>query len=107
MAAATREQDLVKTVIRFSVATLTLLTAGALAGCGQPGDLYLPDKPGEVVTRAAATPPAESTTAPSSPQTADSQPAPPSPAPEVAAPEGTPEADKSKKDKSAAPPPPK
>jgi predicted small lipoprotein YifL len=107
MAAATREQDLVKTLIRFDLVSLTLLAAGALAGCGQPGDLYLPDKPGEVVTRPADTSPAESTSSPNSPQTPDSQPAPPVPAPEVAAPAGTPEADEPKKDKGAAPPPPK
>lgn len=85
-----------------------LLLAGALAGCGQKGPLYLPDAPSDVVTRPASTPPAsENAEAPNSPQTADSPGSPPSPAPEVTAPVGTPEAEDAKKDKNAAPPPQK
>jgi len=84
----------------------------AFTACGQKGPLYLPDAPSDVVTRPAETPPpAENTQAPNSPQTPDSPPAPPSPAPEVTAPDGTPGAspsdDDSKKDKAAAPSPPK
>ena len=75
----------------------------ALTACGQKGPLYLPDAPTEVVTRPAATPPPTGNTeAPNSPQTPDSPSAPPSPAPEVTAPESDP-----KKNKTAAPPPPK
>ena len=86
---------------------LTLLTAAALlacalTACGQKGPLYLPDTPTEVVTRPAATPSSENAEAPNSPQTPDSSPAPSSPAPEVTAPESDP-----KKNKTAAPPPPK
>jgi len=73
------------------------LLACAVSACGQKGPLYLPEAPGEVVTRPAATP-AENTEAPNSPQTPDASPAPPSPTPEVTAPE-------EKKDKGAAPPP--
>ena len=73
----------------------------ALAGCGKKGPLYLPEEPGEVVTRPAESPPAsEKTEAPNSPQTTDSQPTPPAPAPEVTEPE------ESRKDKGATPPPP-
>jgi predicted small lipoprotein YifL len=79
-----------------------------LAGCGQKGPLYLPEAPGEVVTRPAAPPPeSEVTTAPNSPQTVDSPQEGSTPAPEVTAPAGTPEADDPKKQKSATPPPPK
>ena len=50
-----------------------LLAGGAallLAGCGQKGALYLPDKSAQVVTTAAAPPePAQSTPAPSTPAT--------------------------------------
>jgi predicted small lipoprotein YifL len=46
----------------------------ALAGCGQKGPLYLPEKPGTVVTSPAATPPA--------PPPAPGQPPQPSPAPQ-------------------------
>ena len=81
---------------------IAVLLACALTGCGQKGPLYLPDAPTEVVTRPAATPSSENTEAPNSPQTPDSPPAPASPAPEVTAPESDP-----KKDKTAAPPPPK
>jgi predicted small lipoprotein YifL len=69
---------------------VTVLMAGFLSACGQKGPLYLPDAPGEVVTRPAATPP----------------PAPESPAPEVASPEGTTQEEEPEKEKSAAPPPP-
>jgi predicted small lipoprotein YifL len=63
------------------------LLACVLAGCGQKGPLYLPDKPGEVVTRPATVPP-ETSGAPSSPPTIDTPPAGDTPAPEVTAPEG-------------------
>jgi predicted small lipoprotein YifL len=87
------------------------LLVGALCACGQTGPLYLPDAPSDVVTRPAdAPPPAGNTEAPNSPRTPDSPLEPPSPAPEVTAPEGTPAADPpddSKKDKGAAPTPPR
>jgi len=90
---------------------MTALIATALCACGQTGPLYLPEAPSSVVTRPAdAPPPAENTEAPNSPQTPDSPLEPPSPAPEVTAPEGTPAADPAddpKKEKGAAPPPPK
>ena len=108
MASANREQTFVKILLRFGAASLTLLAAGVLAACGQKGPLYLPDTASEVVTRPTATPPPEeSTSAPNSPQTADSPAEPPSPAPEVTAPVGTPEAEATKKEKGATPPPPK
>ncbi len=54
-----------------------LLAGGAallLAGCGQKGALYLPDKSAQVVTTAAAPPePAQSAPAPSTPATAAPQ----------------------------------
>jgi|GraSoiStandDraft_53_1057289.scaffolds.fasta_scaffold305242_2 predicted small lipoprotein YifL len=54
-----------------------LLAGGAallLAGCGQKGALYLPDKSAQVVTTAAAPPePAQSTPAPSTPASAAPQ----------------------------------
>jgi hypothetical protein len=72
------------------------------AGCGQTGRLYLPESTGEVITRPAQTPPAESgadgAEASNSPQTVDSPSAPDTPAPEVTAPEGgTPRTDADKK----------
>jgi predicted small lipoprotein YifL len=74
----------------------------ALTGCGKKGPLYLPDEPGEVVTRPAETTPAsESTEAPNSPKTIDSEPKPPAPAPEVAPPQ---DPEKPKKEEGAAPP---
>ena len=82
---------------RFAPACVAALLACAVAGCGQKGPLYLPDAPGEVVTRPATTP-SENTEAPNSPQSPDSPPAPSSPVPEVTAPE-------EKKDKDAASPP--
>ncbi len=54
-----------------------LLAGGAallLAGCGQKGALYLPDKSAQVVTTAAAPPePSQSTPAPSTPASAAPQ----------------------------------
>ncbi|MEO8064978.1 MAG: lipoprotein [Pseudomonadota bacterium] len=70
-----------------------VLLAGALAGCGLKGPLYLPEKTGEVVTRPAQVPP-ETTSSPNSPQTVDSPSAGDSPAPEVTAPQS----DEEKKD---------
>jgi predicted small lipoprotein YifL len=93
-----------KCTLRVAIAALSL---GALAACGQKGPLYLPDTAGEVVTRPAATLPAEETSAPNSPQTVDSPAEPPSPAPEVTAPVGTPEPEDTKKEKGATSPPPK
>jgi predicted small lipoprotein YifL len=78
---------------RPPVLSATLLAALPLtlflAGCGQTGDLYLPQQSGEVVTRPTQTPPplpgeGES---PNSPQSADSPAAPSTPAPEVTEPE--------------------
>jgi predicted small lipoprotein YifL len=87
---------------RTTIMLLSILSAGALAGCGQKGPLYLPDKASEIVTRPAQTPPPpENSGATSSPQTVDSPAAPPSPAPEPAAPES----DKDKKKQDAATPP--
>jgi predicted small lipoprotein YifL len=87
---------------------IAALLAGVLAGCGQKGDLYLPDAPREIVTRPAPTTPAsENTEAPNSPQTVDSPAATPSPTPEVTAPVGTPESEEAKKAKGATTPPPK
>ena len=86
---------------------LALALAATLSACGQKGPLYLPDKPGEIVTRPTRTPapaptaPAgeSSAGAPNSPQTVDSPERQTSPAPEVVVP--TPaerEAEKKKKD---------
>jgi predicted small lipoprotein YifL len=57
----------------------TAVAAGALvlAGCGQKGPLYLPEKGGAVVTASPATTPA-----PPPPPTAPGQPSEPSPTPE-------------------------
>lgn len=68
-------------------ATLALLAAGLLTACGFKGDLYLPDKARDIVTRPAQSPPTEAGEAPNSPRTPDSPVEPPSPAPEVTAPE--------------------
>jgi predicted small lipoprotein YifL len=54
----------------MSRATWILAGAVLLAGCGQKGALYLPDKNAQVVTTPAA-----------SPEPAQSAPAPPTPAP--------------------------
>jgi predicted small lipoprotein YifL len=59
-----------------------------LAGCGQKGPLYLPERGGEVVTRPARTPPpGESSQSPNTPRTIDSPQGPANPAPEVTKPE--------------------
>jgi len=60
-----------------------------LAGCGQTGDLYLPQQSGEVVTRPTQTPPPlpEAGETSNSPQTVDSPAVPSTPAPEVTEPE--------------------
>lgn len=91
----------------WTVATAALVMA--LAGCGQKGPLYLPEKTGEVVTRPTQTPaPApDSTTderasAPKSPQTVDSPDGQASPAPEVVLPAPAEPGKKKKQD--AAPP---
>jgi predicted small lipoprotein YifL len=85
---------------RRHIALVCLLLA--LPGCGKKGPLYLPEEPGEVVTRPAETPPAsESTEAPNSPKTIDSEPRPPAPAPEVAPPE---DPEKRRKEEGATPP---
>jgi hypothetical protein len=66
---------------------LPLLLALMGVGCGQTGDLYLPEPSGgEVVTRPTQTPPEEPAQAPNSPQTIDSPNAPDTPAPEVTEP---------------------
>jgi predicted small lipoprotein YifL len=70
-------------------------------GCGQTGDLYLPEPSGEVVTRPTQTQPDEPAQAPNSPQTIDSPNAPDNPAPEVTEPEK-----KKKEEKQPLPPPP-
>jgi len=72
-----------------AVALLGLLSAGLLAGCGQKGPLYLPEKARDIVTRPAGstTTPPEEPQAPSTPRSPDSTPQPPNPAPEVTAPE--------------------
>jgi predicted small lipoprotein YifL len=75
----------VKTIRRIQAVALL----AALAGCGQKGPLYLPEQPGEIVTRPAQTPaetPPPSPEAPNSPQTVDSPEAQTSPAPEVTLP---------------------
>ncbi len=77
---------------KLALLGVTVLMAGALSACGQKGPLYLPDAPGEIVTRPVATPPPA--------------PAPESPSPEVASPEGPPQEQDPRKEKSAAPPPP-
>jgi diaminopimelate decarboxylase len=58
----------------FSRAAVGVILAAtlALAGCGQKGPLYLPEKPGAVVTAPPASPP---------PPAAPGQPPQPSPAP--------------------------
>jgi predicted small lipoprotein YifL len=67
-----------------------LLSALLLAGCGNTGDLYLPESgtTGEVVTRPSPPPsPEGSSDTSNSPQSVDSPVVPPNPAPEVTAPE--------------------
>jgi predicted small lipoprotein YifL len=86
---------------------IVALCAASFAGCGQKGDLYLPDAPREMVTRPTpSTPASDSTEAPNSPQTVDAPLGAPTPTPEVTAPAGTPDAEDPKKEKDAAPPPP-
>ena len=86
---------------------LPLLAVATLAGCGQKGPLYLPEPPGEIVTRPATVPQSQ-TQAPNSAQTVDSPPAQATPAPEVVAPQTDKDrGDKDKKKaKGAATPPP-
>ena len=89
----------VKDPVRSMTLTCAVLAAGLLAcavlgGCGQTGDLYLPEPAREIVTRPGTTPPAppppppstEAPQAPNSPSTVDSPQAQPSPAPEVVVP---------------------
>jgi predicted small lipoprotein YifL len=78
--------------VSIRLSTLACLLA-MLAGCGQKGPLYLPDRGGEVVTRPTQT---------SSPGTVDSPQGPANPAPEVTKPEEDPE----KKQDGGSPPPP-
>ena len=74
-------------VIRLVWSVALLAAVGA---CGQKGPLYLPDRPGEIVTRPAQTPPDQepppTPEAPNSPQTVDSPEGQTSPAPEVVLP---------------------
>jgi hypothetical protein len=84
---------------------LPLLLALTCGGCGQTGDLYLPEPSGEVVTRPTQTPPTEAPgQAPDSPRTVDSPNAPDTPAPEVTGPIVT-EPEKKKEDEQPLPPP--
>jgi predicted small lipoprotein YifL len=83
---------LANTTVR-AVLVLGALACTTLAGCGQTGDLYLPEPAREIVTRPGTTPPSPPTPpssdapqAPNSPATADSPEAQPSPAPEVVVP---------------------
>jgi len=59
--------------VKLKVLCVAAVAAGVLAltGCGQKGPLYLPDKPGDVVTRPAARP---VQTPPSAPQPATASP---------------------------------
>jgi len=74
--------------------------AALLAGCGQKGPLYLPERTGEVVTRPAQTPPPADGQAPNTPQTIDSPQGSDNPAPEVTKPE---DAEKKKQDGNSQP----
>ena len=59
-------------------ALAALAAAGALAACGQTGELYLPEQARDVVTRPAqGEPPPATGEAPNSPRTPDSPVAPP------------------------------
>src|SRR6185436_14799177 len=107
MAFVTGGRDLVKSV-RLSLA---IALVAALAGCGQKGPLYLPEKTGEIVTRPTQTPPAapspaqgEVSESPNSPETADSPEQQASPAPEVVLPTPA-ERDQKKKQEAAKPKP--
>jgi predicted small lipoprotein YifL len=62
------------------VAPVIALAALLLAGCGQKGPLYLPDRNGTVVSSPAATAPPAQTQTPA-PDSAPSLPAPTQPAP--------------------------
>ena len=88
----------------MAIRALCAVLAGALAGCGLKGPLYLPEPAGEIVTRPAPVPPAETTNAPNSPQTVDSPAAGDTPAPEVTAPgsDAEPKNDPDKKEKGTA-----
>jgi hypothetical protein len=87
---------------------LPVLAAVLCGGCGQTGDLYLPEPTGEVVTRPTQTPaPPEPGKAPNSPQTVDSPNAPATPAPEVTAPDEPEPEDEKPKQQSLPPPPSK
>jgi predicted small lipoprotein YifL len=70
----------------MAIRALCAVLAGALAGCGLKGPLYLPEPAGEIVTRPAPVPPPETTSGPNSPQTVDSPAAGDTPAPEVTTP---------------------
>ncbi len=85
-------------------ASLALLAAGLLTACGFKGDLYLPDKARDIVTRPSQSPPSEGSEAPNSPRTPDSPVEPPSPAPEVTAPT-SPETDEEREQKPGTQPP--
>jgi predicted small lipoprotein YifL len=82
-----------RSIPSVALAATFLFTVYTLSGCGQTGELYLPDQPRAVVTppaqTAPATPPATppaTTAAPNSPQTLDTPPAADTPATEVTAP---------------------
>ncbi len=83
---------------------LALLAAGLVTACGFKGDLYLPDKARDVVTRPTQSPPTGAGEAPNAPRTPDSPGEPPSPAPEVTAP-ASPEADDKREPKPGTQPP--
>jgi predicted small lipoprotein YifL len=88
----------------MAIRAVCALLAGALAGCGLKGPLYLPDQATEIVTRPTQAP-AETSGAPDSPQTVDSPLGGDSPAPEVTAPEAADEKDPDSDEKEVAPPP--
>jgi predicted small lipoprotein YifL len=109
MAGQTRGFEFVEVMRRsfrpVAVRVTCALLAGALAGCGLKGPLYLPEKAGGIVTRPAQAP-SETTSAPNSPQTVDSPQAGDTPAPEVTAPPaGDEKKDPDKKEKGTAPSP--
>ena len=79
-------------ILSVALAAAFVISVHVLPGCGQTGELYLPDRPREIVTRPTQTPP-ESATAPNSPHTVDTPPAADTPATEV-----TPPVDDEKKD---------
>jgi predicted small lipoprotein YifL len=62
-------------LICAGVGCLSLLVAGGLAGCGQKGPLYLPERTGTVVTRpGASTPAPPGTQQPATPHPTTDQP---------------------------------